>query len=63
MHLKCIFDQQGAEIDKLYNIKYLNKNVNFVPKTLIYGAHEAIPCAPELSVFKTFGAHKAWSCV
>ena len=47
---------------KLSNLKYLNKNVNIVSKTLIYGAHEAIPYAPELSVFGTVGAHEAWSC-
>ena len=26
----------------------LNKNINIVSKTLILGAHEAIPCAPEV---------------
>ena len=40
----------------------LKKNNNTVSKTLIYGAHEAIPCAPELSVFGTVGANEACSC-
>ena len=38
------------------------KNNKTVSKSLIYGAYEAIPCAPKISVFGTVGAHDAWSC-
>ena len=40
----------------------LNKNINIVSKTLIHGAHEAIPSAAEFSVFGTLGAHDHCSC-
>ena len=40
----------------------MNKNFNIVSKTLIYGALEAIPCAPEFSIFGTVGTHEVWSC-
>ena len=43
-------------------LNFLKKNNKTVSKTLIYGAHEAIPCAPKISVFGTVGAHDAWSC-
>ena len=38
------------------------KNNNTVSKTLIYGAHEAIPCAHEFSVFEQL-AHMRHGCV
>ena len=38
------------------------KTIKTVSKSLIYGAHVAIPCAPKISVFGTVGAHDAWSC-
>ena len=37
--------QQGN--GKFSNLRFWNKNVNIVSKTLIICAHEAIPCAPE----------------
>ena len=53
--------KRGANII-FFNLKYLNVNVNIVSKILIIGAHEAIPCAPEFSVFGTLGAHDHCSC-
>ena len=47
---------------KLYNLKIVNKNINIFSKTLIHGAHEAIPYAPEFIVFATLGAHDHCSC-
>ena len=44
---------------KFFSSKKNNKTAS---KSLIYGAHEKIPCAPKLSVFGTVGAHDAWSC-
>ena len=40
----------------------MNKNINIVSKTLILGAHEAVPCALEFSVLGTLGAHDHCSC-
>ena len=40
----------------------MNKNINIVSKTLILGAHEAVPSAPEFSVLRTLGAHDHCSC-
>ena len=56
------FKSAGWGNGKLSNPKYLNKNFQQISKSLIYGAHKKIPCAPELSVFGTVGAHEAWSC-
>ena len=33
---------------KFSYIKLLNNNINIVSKTLILGAHDNVPCAPEL---------------
>ena len=53
------FLKAGWRNGKLSNLKKQN---NTVSKTLIYNAHEAIPCAPEFSVFGRVGAHEVWSC-
>ena len=36
------------ENSKFPNLKLLNNNINIVSKTLIFGAHDNVPCAPEL---------------
>ena len=33
---------------KFSNLKFLNNNINIVSKTLNLGAHDNVPCAPEL---------------
>ena len=33
---------------KFSYLKLLNNNINIVSKTLILGAHDNVPCAPEL---------------
>ena len=40
--------QKTNENSKFPNLKLLNNNVNLVSKTLILGAHDNVPCAPEL---------------
>ena len=32
---------------KFSNLKFLNNYINIVSKTLILGAHDNVPCAPE----------------